>query len=362
MRPLTEKFADIMYGSDTAWGEHYPDKFCARRAVMLHAVNLGWSFQDCHLVFLNPLNPGSRLWTHGSNERLLGAAETTKRLMRDYEAATKQALRNPQYECAAEARQRIGEIQAAVHHCEWRGRTGRTDRDVLLTVLRHAAEVGTDRVDMSARAAAMDAGVTPPTASNALKRLCKAGWLECRAASDPRQAHSYKCRITKHMTLSERHIEEIHVFGNAAPSGSGSHECWVRLGKAARDLYYALAVAPASARRIAKLAKVHPSTADRNLPVLASFGLATGSAKQGWAVGPASPDGVVRDMGWIEGNSRVALRKAHVEAEREWWHRQSALQEGRASAGPAGVWLSDGVGCCVAVLAYNVAQAWATAP
>ncbi len=32
---------------------------------------------------------------------------------------------------------------------------------------------------------------------------------------------------------------------------------------------------------------------------------------------------------------------------------------GSAFAGPAGVWLSDGVGCCVAVLGYSAAQAWA---
>jgi hypothetical protein len=31
---------------------------------------------------------------------------------------------------------------------------------------------------------------------------------------------------------------------------------------------------------------------------------------------------------------------------------------GSAFAGPVGVWLSDGVGCCVAVLGYSAAQAW----
>jgi hypothetical protein len=31
---------------------------------------------------------------------------------------------------------------------------------------------------------------------------------------------------------------------------------------------------------------------------------------------------------------------------------------GSAFAGPVGVWLSDGVGCCVAVLGYGAAQAW----
>jgi hypothetical protein len=31
---------------------------------------------------------------------------------------------------------------------------------------------------------------------------------------------------------------------------------------------------------------------------------------------------------------------------------------GSAFAGPRGVWLSDGVGCCVVLLAYSAAQAW----
>jgi hypothetical protein len=35
---------------------------------------------------------------------------------------------------------------------------------------------------------------------------------------------------------------------------------------------------------------------------------------------------------------------------------------GSAFAGPRGVWLSDGVGCCVVLLGYSVAQAWQLRP
>jgi hypothetical protein len=31
---------------------------------------------------------------------------------------------------------------------------------------------------------------------------------------------------------------------------------------------------------------------------------------------------------------------------------------GSAFAGPVGVWLSDGVACCVAILGYSAARAW----
>jgi hypothetical protein len=34
------------------------------------------------------------------------------------------------------------------------------------------------------------------------------------------------------------------------------------------------------------------------------------------------------------------------------------IAAGSAFAGPVGVWLSDGVGCCVAVLGYAGVQAW----
>ena len=186
MRQLTGKFARIVYETDAAWHDYYPDKFRARRAVMLCAVNLGWSLENCQLVFTNPLNPGSRLWTHGRDERLLTEGQTAKRLMGDYEAATRRALARPPYRDAVEARQALGVALAAVRSTVWRGRAGRTDRGeaswVSTYVLRRATEVGCDRVHVSARNAAIGSGVTPQTAARSLNRLVKSGWLGRRKA------------------------------------------------------------------------------------------------------------------------------------------------------------------------------------
>jgi hypothetical protein len=61
-----------------------------------------------------------------------------------------------------------------------------------------------------------------------------------------------------------------------------------------------------------------------------------------------------------------------------FWAARSAVQEdwsglglsvaivlvaaGSAFAGPRGVWLSDGVGCCVVLLGYSAVQAWVLRP
>jgi hypothetical protein len=55
---------------------------------------------------------------------------------------------------------------------------------------------------------------------------------------------------------------------------------------------------------------------------------------------------------------------AMIAAGREDWPGFGAataiilIATGSAFAGPVGVWLSDGIGCCVAVLAHSAAQAW----
>ncbi len=64
MKPLGKPFSDIIYASDFEWSEHYPDKFRARRAVMLHAVNLGWSLETCCLTIFN--SGGYWVWSSGA--------------------------------------------------------------------------------------------------------------------------------------------------------------------------------------------------------------------------------------------------------------------------------------------------------
>jgi hypothetical protein len=316
MTSLRGKFSAIIYDNDTAWEDHYSSKFRARRAVMLHAVRLGWSLEDCRIVFANPVNPGSRLWTHGSNERPIRPAEVTKRLMRDYQSAHAVVMAQPSYQTAAEARQRVGELIAEAKVNPWSGRAGRTDRDVLAALHAAATAVGTDAVDMSVRDIALAAGVAHrDTVTRSLRRLEKAGWLSKPETPRFGKAQRYKLSgpLPAHITVSG----EVHIHvGSYGASVFANHEVWLRLGKAAMALYQVLDVAPASARKLAERAGVNRKTANRQLPVLRSYDLASGSKNQGWSFGVLSPDEVVKAMGWIEDNSKDVNRRKAVNEDR----------------------------------------------
>ena|SRR5579863_5162381 len=322
--PLSARYAAIIYNSDTAWEDYYRDKFRARRGVMLHAVRMGWSIDECLRVFADTANPGSRLWTHGADERPLRPAEITRRIMRDYQTAHAKAMAQPSYRTAAEARQRIGELIAAAKVYPWRSRTGRTDRDVLGALHARATDVGTDSVDMPVRDITLAAGIAErKTVTRSLRRLESAGWVTPLPEAAFGQARRYKLSgpLSPHMTMSE----ELHIHvGSFGATACPDHEVWLRLGKAAMALYQALDVAPASARELARRANVNRKTASRQLPVLASYGLALRS-DHGWSFGRLSPDEVVTAMGWIEDNSRTVQRRTKADADREWFRWRFGL-------------------------------------
>jgi hypothetical protein len=178
MEPLTGKYAALFY-EDASWEVNgYANKFAARRGIVLHAVNRSWTFEDCRNVFLNSYYPGSKYWTKGDDGRQLSHAQSEKRVRDDYFACAARASEQPTYRHKAEVRQELSILISRVEARAWGGRTGRTDRDVLVGVLKRMSEVGSDRINFSARDAMIAAGVgSPTTASNALKRLVGDQWL-----------------------------------------------------------------------------------------------------------------------------------------------------------------------------------------
>lgn len=337
MKPLTGKFAQIVY-HDAGWEDHYRDKFRARRAVALAAVNKGWTFQDCELTLLDPTRAVSQLWLTGSHGQELGRQQAFKRLKGDYEASTGRARQNPAYRSASEARQRIGELAAEAASYPWKGRSGKTDQDVL-TALRHlASKAGTDAVDASVRDLSILAGVTVRTVSRSLRRLACQRWI-IRVSGPPEavfgasRAARYKLSspymVRQNVTYESLNIvlAESHMWRNGAPVDPG-HEVWVQLGKSAMALYRVLDVTPRSARQLARLADVGNRTADRKLPVLAGLGMAA-KTDQGWTFGTVSPYEVAKSEGWIGDNSKVEQRRKAIAEDREWWPLIKAGQKRR---------------------------------
>jgi hypothetical protein len=301
---------------------------------VLAAVNHGWTFDECERVLLDDTAEVSGLWTRGEDGRELGRSAAFKRLHGDYKAAAARAAEQPQWRSRADVIQWLGEITADARSRPWPGRTGRTDKAVLLAVLARATRAGCDQPLCAVRDIAPAAGITTQTAGAALRRLCAAGWLERpygRCA--PEQAQRYRVR-QNHTGDSLRSTRDTLCEDGALTDANPAHECWVRLGKAARDLWCALDAQPRTARALAARSLVSPRTADRQLPKLAAVRLSERRAG-GWIAGPATPNDVVIAESWIEENSKVCKRQAQYTTERELYH-DPKWRERRAAADAAG--------------------------
>lgn len=331
MKPLTGKYAKLVYQGED-WSEHYSDKFRARRAVMLAAVNKDWTYQDCELVLLDPLNAGSSLWLTGSDDRPLRRPDSLKRLRRDFEAASTYRRDNPGYKSAADARAYIGELKAEARSWHWKNRY---DRDILRFFHAQATWVGCDRINVSVRAASLGAGCSLHTAHTGIHRLIRDGWLE--RAEDTRPAgesETTQVSLRQPMKSGRANLYRVKRPGKRCPTGEHitcttgednmfldgtptepAHEVWVRLGKVSMDVYSVLNGRPVSVREAARKAAAAKSTVHRTLPVLAAYGLAR-KTDDGWVKGPCNPDQVVENMGWIGVNSKSAMRALQYQDER----------------------------------------------
>jgi len=313
MKNLKPPFNDIIYHADSEWANHYETKLQARRAVMLHAINLGWPIQYCRTVFLNPKNPGAVLWLAGKDDRPLNHVESYDRFNRDYDACYAYFQRSPAYSSATDVKHELSLLIPLIENGVWKGQAGRTDRDVFLFVIKRMIEVGSDRANISGRDAALGAGVGQRTASDSLNRLVDVGYLSStRYGRSSNIASEYKvCHTRSYYLLGG----ECYMSGSDTPQRHtpSNHECWVQLGKTAAAIYRVLVDESASARAIAKAAGVGNKTASRNLPILDGYGLAS-KTDDGWVIGPISPD-TVAFIFW-EGEPKNEKRKAQFKEDR----------------------------------------------
>ncbi len=280
---------------------------------MMHAVNRDWTFEDCRSEFLNSYYPGSKYWTEHEDGRQLSRVQSQKRIREDHLACAARASEQPTFRHKDEVRQELSILINRVEARAWGGRTGRTDRNVLVGVLKRMAEVGSDRINFSARDAMLAAGLaSPSTASKALKRLVGDDWLKCTEKGGWGVAAEYKSNVAARLNRPDNAGQR--EIGETRPEGA-DHEVWLHLGEASRDLYGSLTSEPQTARQLAKAANVHPSTASRNLPELKADGMAV-ETDEGWIIGPLSPDDVVYSYGWLGDNSKTQKRKDRVTTDR----------------------------------------------
>lgn len=328
---LSGKFHSILYDNDAEWSVYYPDKFRARRAVVLHAISQGWTFDDCYREFLRFDNPGSILWTRDSKDKPLPSGKQLKRLLEDYKAEEKFYQANPPVCNSNEIRQVIGEAIAAARDYPWIGAAGRTDHDVLSYITKRMTKQGSMRMNIAVRDIAVGAGIGRETARISVRRLVKAGLILSRSPSRPGEATeitlvecqkwSYahpdqsslsqqeaECQKQSYSSLSCR---DYMTTSDTDPSS----ETWVRLGKSCKSLYAYLTDEPRSADELSKFSGVSRKTVFRRLPDLVSNGLAE-KTDDGYILGNLTPDNLIYAMGWIEDNSKTQRRKQQFDDER----------------------------------------------
>ena len=309
--PLRGRYADIIFGSGD-WEKHYLTRFKARRGVMLHAVNLGWSLKDCRVAFLNPANPGSVLWTHGSDGRKLRSPEAVRRVEGDYRSGIAKAVKSPPAAGADEIRQRTGVIRGQVAAAPFHGQAGRTDQNVLLAILDRMAEVGCDKVNLSVRDASLRAGCSVKTAKVSFKRLVQAGWLERTRNPARGQADWFRFKgVAKLPHMSPKDSPGQVIWGRNPTLPDPAHECWLHLGKGAGKVWASLTEQPQGVRQLARAGRVDASTCSRQLPRLAEQRLAD-QQERGWVTGPCTPDDVVLNNGWLGNASKTAKRRRDI--------------------------------------------------
>jgi hypothetical protein len=82
-----------------------------------------------------------------------------------------------------------------------------------------------------------------------------------------------------------------------------------------RAVYVELSDDPLSGNELSRRAGVGNKTGNRNLPKLASFGMAKKLA-DGWVRGHIPPDDIPGNEGWLEDNSKVEQRRERFTQER----------------------------------------------
>jgi hypothetical protein len=341
MKPLTAQFRRMLDGAD--FHNFYTSAFTARRALVMAALNAGWTLADAEFTFLDAMSPVRELWISSTRHE---APE--RRLARDWQACLR--VHRPAMLSASDVRQRLGERISVIRSASWPGRTGRTDRDVLLAVLEIATRAGTYTPGASERDVAQLAGVTRPTVARSLRRLCASGWIARQYDSQP-DGTARRYEVLRSVPYDLPVPGEVYLERSATPPG---HEVWVRLGKAAHAVWSVLDTEPRGVREIARLADVNPGTSSRQLPNLRSYRLAR-SASNGWTVGPASLDDVARAETWVEFNSKVWQRQFQHAEDRAYFAEGRHLR-GKRDAMQRAEDIAANRPCRICHLAHNPAE------
>lgn len=239
----------------------------------------------------------------------------------------------------AEILQRISDVRVAVEAADWSGRTGNTDRAVMLALCELGTASGTTALTFGSRKIAEVAQLEDRTVRRALSRLVDGGWLERSQAVQAGDADTYRfgSKLDRMTALIpsppkgdmcgnydqfDRDRVLLHpVFRNGSGLGKNTGRTWLVLGGFGR---------PVTAKELAGVRTAQRRTVDRHLKLLEQHGLAVKSGTQWIAAGDGGRlDELAIDLGAAERSEMQAERYAR---NREGYFMSRRLKDARLAS------------------------------
>ncbi|PXX66440.1 helix-turn-helix protein [Nocardia tenerifensis] len=238
---------------------------------------------------------------------------------------------------------KLDNVRAQIMVAPWRGKTGSTDRSVMLALCELGTTSATTALAFGSRRIAEVAQVQDKTARKALGRLVDAGWLIRVKASRLGDADTYRFgpEVDRMTALnSSPHIGKrtiwctndqidndrvlMHpVFRNGSGLGKNRGQTWLILKNGGR---------PMTAPEIAAVVDGNRRTVDRHLTVLAKHGLAVKTGSRWEAAGDSHClDQLAIELGTID---RAVRQVEQNERNREGFRTKMRLDGARQEGAP----------------------------
>ncbi len=193
----------------------------------------------------------------------------------------------------SEILEELSDARAAIWATEWPGRTGNTDRKVMLALCELGTGSGTTMFAFGSRRIALVAQAEDKTVRRSLGRLVDGGWLERLPASKLGDADTYRFgqkldKMTAHIPSPPRdkcgsydqtdpdRVSLHPAFRNGSGLGQGPGRTWLILRRLS---------GPSTAKEISQAGAAARRTVDRHLEILKSHGLAVKDGKNWMAAG-----------------------------------------------------------------------------
>lgn len=311
--------------STTAGGKTYTTRSDAEQAIITKLILCGWTFDDVAALFHRAQPAG---WASDSNPFAY--------LRRSWNAAMRHLTSTP-------IRQTLADCYARTLAQTWAGRTGRTDKAVMLAIVAQCWAAGAPATSVSVREVAEQTTSGNATVSRSLWRLQKAGEVErmtptLTANDAPLSANILKISQSRMHNNGTRVIYSSSLSATAeqaAAGGRGSNmtlvpflcigdaELWARarLGQSAREVYSRLSDAPMTGAQLAAAAGCHRNTVSDALKKLAGVGLARQVSRRQWVRGERSLASVADEL---DCKIYARRRRQRHDEEREFFKRKRA--------------------------------------